>query len=174
MPFGIVAYALMFFSWTTFLETAVCNNSDTSVPVLQKLILFVTLQEHFCSGGILDAVRTEEVLLSLLLFFSPHPLALCLDLPADERENVIVRISRYILIVISQLVAFNIRTLLVGIGSKQKAVSGSSRSLSSADPLRPTRIGLRPIPTPRDAREIKFLVPQGNCLQFPYLYFQCN
>ena len=30
MPFGIVAFAFMLFSWTTFLETAVYNQMVTS------------------------------------------------------------------------------------------------------------------------------------------------
>ena len=36
MPFGIVAYALMLFSWTTFLETAVCtvSNDKTTVDLM--------------------------------------------------------------------------------------------------------------------------------------------
>ena len=29
MPFGIVAFAFMLFSWTTFLETAVCKGRVT-------------------------------------------------------------------------------------------------------------------------------------------------
>ena len=36
MPFGIVAYALMLFSWTTFVETAVYIPSASENEVLEK------------------------------------------------------------------------------------------------------------------------------------------
>ena len=42
MPFGIVAYALVLFSWTTFLETAVyccsINEQPLSLSVYQTIL----------------------------------------------------------------------------------------------------------------------------------------
>ena len=58
MPFGIVAYALMLFSWTTFIETAV--NTEQSVGWLTFSFVYVKVYVHTTFSELICTAHTVE------------------------------------------------------------------------------------------------------------------
>ena len=121
MPFGIVAYALMLFSWTTFLETAVylvwvmvgVFIEDSWQVTLNVAFSHVTVLEHF-SRLVLQAIAKRVETLSVIGYvlgnnhcftcfpFPPHPVPLSMlnEIRNDIQPSIIITIAVVIIIII--------------------------------------------------------------------------